>query len=212
MTHSPISAVLASRLAHELRSPASVLLGTLSQLERDEGLSKTSVQLLKLARRSCTRMERLSRRLDHLAASAPQSRGPTPLASVRGWIDRAASEAARSSIVVHVEELPTQGSFSGPAVHALEVMVDELVHNAVRHARSCIHVRVDADERLLRLEVRDDGPGLPEHLRVGGDPSGSEEARNGGLGVGLGLVRRFSEAVGASLELGPNAMIVEVPR
>jgi signal transduction histidine kinase len=209
MSEEPISQVLAGRLAHELRSPASVLLGTLTQLERDEGLSATSAQLVKLARRSCMRMERLSRRLDHIAAGEPQSRGPTPLESVRAWIDRAASEASRGSIEVRLPSIPQTLSFGGCSVHALEVAVDELVHNAVRHASASVDVGLEVDEHHIRLEVRDDGPGIPEEIRA---QAGLADVRHGGLGLGLGLVRRFTEAAGGTLELEPNAVRVELPR
>jgi anti-sigma regulatory factor (Ser/Thr protein kinase) len=40
-------------------------------------------------------------------------------------------------------------------------LVSELVTNAIQRAREPVEVGVDMDDRLLRVEVYDDGEGLP---------------------------------------------------
>jgi two-component system nitrogen regulation sensor histidine kinase GlnL len=59
-------------------------------------------------------------------------------------------------------------------------------------------VATDPDARLLRLSVRDDGPGLP-------DPNGGAGraalSKPGGTGVGLPVVRGLVEGSGGSLSL-----------
>jgi anti-sigma regulatory factor (Ser/Thr protein kinase) len=44
---------------------------------------------------------------------------------------------------------------------AVGVMVSELATNSLRHAGSDFRVRVDTDDRLIRVAVSDSGPGQP---------------------------------------------------
>jgi len=56
----------------------------------------------------------------------------------------------------------------------------------------------------VRVEVTDDGPGVPEELRASlFEPLVS--ARRGGTGLGLALARRIAEAHEGTLELGDSA-------
>ena len=89
------------------------------------------------------------------------------------------------------------------AARDLERIVENLLTNAVRHARAAIVVRVgDAC-----LWVDDDGPGVPEADRerifaafATGDPSRARHL--GGVGLGLTLVRRAAERWGARVAVG----------
>ena len=107
-------------------------------------------------------------------------------------------------------ELPELSALPGPLAHALEVAVDETVHNAIRHARARVEVLVEVTDDGVRVVVTDDGGGLPETL-VGAPPTFPEEHR-GGLGLGLVLAHLYLCAVGGSLRLGADAVTVEVPR
>jgi anti-sigma regulatory factor (Ser/Thr protein kinase) len=46
-------------------------------------------------------------------------------------------------------------------VRLTELLTSELVTNAVRHAATEIMLRVEADARMVRVEVTDTGPDLP---------------------------------------------------
>ena len=210
MTTLPIPPALAGRLAHEIRSPLNVLSGTIDQLGRDPGISDTSAQLLQLARRSCFRLARLSRRLENVATQGPEDRGPVAVGRLRDWVERARDEASRASIELQMGEVPEVSALPGPVAHALEVAVDEAVHNAIRHARKRVEVVVEATDDVVRVVVTDDGGGLPERL-VGGTPA-LEEGHRGGLGLGLVLAHVYLSAAGGSLRIGDDAVTVEVPR
>jgi anti-sigma regulatory factor (Ser/Thr protein kinase) len=72
-------------------------------------------------------------------------------------------------------------------VRAAELLVSELMTNAVLHARRSIQVVVVLDDRRLRVEVSDDGPGTP---RIEGKSVWSESGR------GLLLVDKISDRWG----------------
>jgi anti-sigma regulatory factor (Ser/Thr protein kinase) len=68
------------------------------------------------------------------------------------------------------------------------LLTSELVTNAVRHAglddQDAIEVIVSVDPRVLRITVRDRGPGF--------DPEAVARRRSGEGGWGLDLLRRLS--------------------
>ncbi|GAA2100035.1 hypothetical protein GCM10009801_72210 [Streptomyces albiaxialis] len=64
-----------------------------------------------------------------------------------------------------------------------ELIVSELVTNAVRHGRSRCRLRLTSRRRALTIEVADDGPGHPVPRRAGAGQEG---------GRGLVLVRHLA--------------------
>jgi signal transduction histidine kinase len=81
-------------------------------------------------------------------------------------------------------------------------ITDNLLNNAARHTPpgTTIWVRFRREPDGMLLVVEDDGPGVPERIRprlfelFARDPHAAE----GGLGVGLALVRSFAELHGGS--------------
>jgi len=75
-------------------------------------------------------------------------------------------------------------------------MIDNLVRNAVRYAKSTIEIHLSTNETTMLVTVEDDGPGIPEHQwDVLFDPfvrlDQSRDRKSGGIGLGLAIVKRF---------------------
>jgi signal transduction histidine kinase len=191
--------------AHELRSP---LTSIRTQLEvarahpRDADWAETSEGAL-------VDLERLSRLVDDLLLLArldderrPARRpGPVDLRAL------AAATAARPGSRVDVRLV---GSPDPVLTHADEDsmvrVMENLLSNAERHARSCVTVGVDRGERWATLTVSDDGDGIPaaDRTRVFErfarlDASRSQDS--GGSGLGLAIVRQLVESCGGSVHL-----------
>ncbi|WP_084965934.1 sensor histidine kinase [Thermoactinospora rubra] len=104
---------------------------------------------------------------------------------------------------------------SGSRGH-LERLVSNLVDNAVRHAAATVVVRVTADGGRARLEVLDDGPGVPpEHREAVFDRfTRLDEARArdaGGAGLGLPIARDIAVLHGGSLVAADGGFIATFP-
>ena len=89
----------------------------------------------------------------------------------------------------------------------LDRVVDELLGNALSYARSRITVTAFTEDAAVRIDVEDDGQGLPdaERGRIFDRFTRGAGAVPGGSGLGLALVRESALAVGgdAWIEEGP---------
>ena len=93
--------------------------------------------------------------------------------------------ARRSPVPVELD-IRTDGRLPEPVEVAAYYVVSEALTNAAKYARaSAVHVDVEANDGLLHVAVRDDGPG-------GADPEG---------GSGLLGLRDRVEAIGGTISL-----------
>ncbi|PAV27216.1 two-component system sensor histidine kinase RstB [Tamilnaduibacter salinus] len=101
--------------------------------------------------------------------------------------------------------------------------VQNLVGNAARYARSRIRVRCRIDGETCRIDVEDDGPGIPESdwekvFTAFARLDDSRTRESGGYGLGLSIVRRIlywhggQAFVGRSDDLGGAAFTLVLPR
>ncbi|MEL6543528.1 MAG: ATP-binding protein [Myxococcota bacterium] len=82
--------------------------------------------------------------------------------------------------------------------------IENVLRNAVRCARTMVHVVVEADEESLLVRVQDDGPGIPADLRKRvlapfARVEADRDRKTGGVGLGLAIVGRIVARHGGSL-------------
>jgi two-component system phosphate regulon sensor histidine kinase PhoR len=203
-----------ANVSHELRTPVSVIRANAETLLdgglEDAGRARGFVESL------LRHAERLSGLVSDLLDIARIEAGrvnldPKPL-QLADVILRAAQtvepNAQRKSIAVRSEVLPDLTIVAD--VRALEHVVLNLLDNAVKYTPAGGHVVVRArtEGRTVRVEVRDDGPGIePRHrariferfYRV--DPGRSRDM--GGTGLGLSIVKNLTESMGGRVGVEP---------
>lgn len=97
----------------------------------------------------------------------------------------------------------------GPEVEALaeprylQRALQNLVANACRHARTRVVIRLHGEPRLVRMDVEDDGPGVPagERQKVFKPFARLDDSRtrsSGGYGLGLSIVQKVMSSHGGS--------------
>ena len=207
---------LLARATHELQTPLALLRAAAESLDRGAVSDPAEVQrcLSIVAREEERLTARVRRLLRHLRREVEGDEAP-------GDLREAALEASRelepsllaAGVTLEVEDALGPG-WLGPR-ELLGDAVRELLGNVARHARGATRarVRLGAGPRGARIEVEDDGPGLPPGTRAGAAGPGEPDARGG---LGLLLVRQGLQRAGGALAAeaggqGGLAVRLEVP-
>jgi two-component system OmpR family sensor kinase len=216
--------------AHELRSPVAAIRAQaeVAVLHPDPELAGDTLRSV------ATEAARLSDLLSDLLALARADAGARPpatpvdvVAEARNAISRA--EAAALDLAIASAAAAGQRDYdeddtvlppvitltaAAPAIAAaspgeLALVLDNLLSNARRYARTRIWVSVLPAGRMVRLLVEDDGPGVPEadRLRVFDRFTRLEADRggvSGGAGLGLALVAALMAGRGGTVRMAAS--------
>ncbi|GEK73032.1 MULTISPECIES: ATP-binding protein [Halomonas] len=105
----------------------------------------------------------------------------------------------------------------------LQRALQNLVANACRHARARVLIRIHGEPRLVRIDIEDDGPGVPvakrsEIFKPFARLDDSRARNSGGYGLGLSIVQKVmawhggSVMVDASPSLGGARFTLLLPQ
>lgn len=191
--------------AHELRSPISSMLTQLEVAERlGEGTPVTHDLQAEVARMTALVEDLLV--LARLDQDAPPERLPRPVA-----LDLVLRDVVRRQAGARVPVVASELSEAEVLGDAEELrrVFDNLVDNAVRHARSGVQVSAQVRGPDVEVLVCDDGAGVPDadRERVFDRFTRLDEARDrdaGGTGLGLAIVRELVNRTGGSVSLLTN--------
>lgn len=94
----------------------------------------------------------------------------------------------------------------------LQRALQNLVANACRHARSRVAIRIHGEPRLVRIDVEDDGPGVPvakrsEIFKPFARLDDSRARHSGGYGLGLSIVQKVMAWHGGSVMVDASPML-----
>jgi signal transduction histidine kinase len=196
-------------LGHELRNPLAAISGAMSVLDMPNVKPELAANAREISRRQ---MRHLTRIVDDLldvqrilSGKIVLQRGPVDLAEVL----RSCAEAKRLvDAGNHEWEISLAPAWVDGDRTRLEQIVDNLLHNAIKYtpAGGSIQVACRVEGQEVVVEVRDTGVGLaPELLPVIFDvlvqgPTSIDRAQ-GGLGLGLALVKELSALHGGKVSV-----------
>jgi signal transduction histidine kinase len=199
-------------LAHELRTPLSVMLHAVEALDALGGHkvaeSAESVDLRSMIRRQVGHTMRLVGDLLDVsrigAGKLRLDREPVDLGAVARDAVEAMKHRGRS---IDLDVAPGPHTVQGDATR-LDQIVKNLLDNAFKYspAESTVAVRVSSDGRDALLSVQDRGMGiaaeqLPLLFQAYMQADAALPHARGGLGLGLALVRGIAEAHGGQVSL-----------
>jgi signal transduction histidine kinase len=170
--------VAAARARHEVRGPLAVARLVLDGLERSARVDAIELEL----RRAALALDDLSgfRRGDPVTMV---DLGRLVADAVPAW--SALAEARGAALVVEPESL-----FVAVEPLRLAQACANLVANAIEHGGGYVHVRTCAAGGHARIEVRDDGPGLPAPLTALVTAArGRRSHRGHGLAIAVAIAR-----------------------
>lgn len=191
-------------LAHELRNPLMPLQNGLDVVEHPETPAAVSGEAIARMRRQLNQLVRL---VDDLLNVSRFLRGAiqldTELLNLADVVAVAVESVQRD--IAHAEHelvvsLPPRPVYvQGDRVRLAQV-ISNLLHNATKYTdrRGCIRLKVDRDGPLAVITVRDNGVGIaPEMLEsiftLFTQADFTRARSQGGLGIGLALVRHLVE-------------------
>jgi signal transduction histidine kinase len=198
-------------LGHELRTPLTVIKGFVDTLSnRWDGLD--DARRHDLVDRLPPQSRRLNRVVDRLLLAATMQAGAAP-APKRAPTDVAPAFERVTSVFGPLAPLHQFVVDAAPDVvaeadaKALDQILDQLVDNAVKYSPSGGVVRLSAARRRGQVEiaVEDEGVGLPPNTKeifeafAQGESVDGRVHDEGGVGVGLYIVRTRCEQLGGSV-------------
>ncbi|MFD5885851.1 sensor histidine kinase [Streptomyces sp. NPDC060334] len=197
--------------SHELRSPIANLRASLeSSLAHPE-----MVDWPETVREALDDIERLQHLTDDLLLlarlddSAPPAGTPVDLAALAHDLVEEFRHLRIHQTLRFTSYTDDPVVVHGSAVQ-LERLLRNLLDNAARHARTVTDIAVtNGADGLARVEIRDDGPGIPpadrERVFERFTRLDGARARNtGGSGLGLAIAREIAARHGGTLRVAPN--------
>lgn len=186
----------AALLAHDVRAPISALQAKLSGMTNETITTKDIDATL-------TRVLQIADGLLEYATGSGLS-GPTHNLDIEAMVRRIAEDCSAGTAMRY--ELSGEWSVISTAVAPLDIVLRNLVQNAVRHhdtGEGLVRVTAHPGEATLVLEVQDDGPGIaPDlHEHVFAPLAKGATSTDHSTGLGLAFVQRAVASVGARLEL-----------
>lgn len=200
--------LFAGRVAHDVLGPLGAAGLALDAAARDAPPGSRTARLVGSGQSGLRRARTIADALLEFARAGAQ---PTPgdradaAEVVRAVVDEVEPEAKLRGIAVEVDAAPGVSVACGAGM--LTSLVANLVRNAVKYvgdgAGKRVVVRTKEAVTLVRLEVEDDGPGLPAAL---GDNVFQPYVRGAstgkpGIGLGLATVKKITEAHGGRIEV-----------
>ena len=209
---------IASTLAHELNQPLSAIssynAGVINSLQRDATVQNppdpTVLRALQRLGEQAAHAGRIVHRIrQFLTRREPQLEACSLNTVVEGGVDLRRRELARQQVQLTLALAPNL-----PPVVADAVLIEQVVINLVRNAGDALgerppdaarprHIEVSTlrtpDQRFVRIDVRDNGPGL-QGRRIEDLCAPFYSTKLDGMGMGLAICRSILEAHQGALD------------
>ncbi|ACJ27083.1 ATP-binding region, ATPase-like:Histidine kinase, HAMP region:Histidine kinase A [Shewanella piezotolerans WP3] len=182
---------LISDISHELRTPLTRLKLSLA-LSRKKGQQTPEMERIEYEADQLEKMIAELLELSRVKLNANESKRHLELAEALNQVlDDADFEAQQQNKYLHIDidesiQLPI---YPRPLTRAVE----NLLRNAIRYASSQVTIQASTSAQSLKLEIIDDGPGIPDAADLEAifkpfyRPQSARDRESGGWGLGLAI-------------------------
>ncbi|MAR91321.1 MAG: two-component sensor histidine kinase [Pseudomonadales bacterium] len=206
---------LTRAVSHELRTPVARIrfgLEMLMDADNDE-------QRLRQVELIDQDIEQLDKLIDEILTYSKLEEGTPVLDFVMIDLDALMRRVEQESkalsgkidVVYVAPDLPEERCFAEGEERYIHRVVQNLVGNALRYAHSRVEITFSAMGDVFRIDVHDDGPGIPEsdRKRVFQPFTRLDDSRtraSGGYGLGLSIVNRIAYWHGGRVRVGESEL------
>lgn len=199
---------LLSVLVHDLKNPLGAILGYTEMLRGRPHADEVSSMLTAIEDSAERMAERLEGTLAEYRGERREQRPVNFHALVLSALNDLLPEARRRGVTLHYRGEVTRAEFPAEAVPVtgvvdqLAAVPQNLLDNAVKYAAGRVEVELERRGDRVELEVRDDGPGVPEEERRHIFEEGYQSPHSRpGSGVGLYSVARAVRGHGGDVSV-----------
>jgi signal transduction histidine kinase len=208
---------LAAAMSHEVRTPLGILRSSAQILMREQGLSAEGLEVCSFILSETERMNKLVNTLLDAGRVRPQeisTRDVVLLAKHTVTMLSSQIQNTKSSITISGET----SVFAACDADQITQVLLNLLLNALQVAKTKVHIEISiyTDPQNACIDIADNGPGIgPEFYERVFDPFFSK--RQGGIGLGLAVVRQIIEAHHGSIsasssQLGGALFSIKIPK
>jgi signal transduction histidine kinase len=206
----PISGRILAMVGHELRGPLTTLRMASQLIRNASAESPETLRLTEMIDRQVNGLERLAQ--DLMDATCIQqealrlSRANIEINALLADTCEVAAAAAAAKHQTFIVSMPAGSLRVDGDPFRLTQAVSNLLHNALKYtqAHGNIRMNVFAEGNELVIKIDDDGAGissalLPHIFELFAQSSRTINARAGGLGIGLAVVKAIAESHGGTV-------------
>lgn len=197
---------LASRLAHDIRNPLSVIKNTVEIAKKNKALDEKTISQL-------DRIDRATSKINYQISDTLDFVRTTPLQikenSIKQILSLVVDRIEKPSIVTI--NLPESDRTIKCDAEKLEVVIANLITNSIQamDGDGTINIRVNDHDKFHTLEIEDSGPGIPENvLPKIFEPLFTTKPK--GTGLGLATVKNIIEQHNGSVYVKNNPTIFTI--
>lgn len=216
-----------SRVSHELRTPFNAVLGFAQILEMDDLTDDQRESVEQIIRAGRHLLDLINEVLDISRIESgvlSLSVEPVELRELAGeGLDLVRGMAAERAIELRVDLHGAEDTYVMADRQRLKQVLVNMLANAIKYNREhgTVTLSFRGDRGLVRIEVADAGPGIPEdrldRLFSPFERLGAEQGEIEGTGLGLAVSKRLVEAMGGAIGLASSSpqgstFFVELPR
>jgi PAS domain S-box-containing protein len=200
---------LAAGVAHEINNPLFAILGLVEFLLMDSEPGTKSHERLEVIQGTALEIKEIVRALLDFARERSDERSLISLSAVAAQtveLMRRTSAAKQVEIVERFSDVDVRVEASANQLKQIFVNLISNSKQALKDTGGTITVEVGRDGDVAWAEVRDDGPGIPEHVRARVfEPFFTTRRDTGGTGLGLSVSLGIAESHGGSLVVDSTA-------
>lgn len=195
--------ILLTSICHDLRTPLTSLMGYVEALQDDVGDRSANLNII------YERAEFINKLIDDLDVYAKNDLNQLEVYRKRVLVNELLSACVRGIGDPRIRLVePVVKAFVYADPYRIRQVLENILGNSAKHARSVISVETSIDETYYTVRICDDGEGIAEQYRDKiFDPFFMVQKNANGTGLGLAISKNLMEAHEGSIELAEDSTL-----